>query len=645
MAARFLLLVGAMMAGSVDGVLTTRIGSVVLENVPAIPVDITVSLQPLENLRSASFADWLPGDLGMLIRTRFASVSQLHKVGLPDGARRQMTFFADAVAGGRVCPDPSRPVALFLKDEGGNEAYQVYALDYLTGECRLLTDGTSKYGSIVWSKGGRRFACSSNKRNGRDMDIYVGDADPDSALHLVLECQGYWEPMDWSPDDTRLLVRRYVSTHESYYYIVNLETGVKQEVNPAAHAVGYEQARWLPDGGAIALVSDEHGDFNHLVLYDLATGRQEILTRSIPWDVTEFELSPSGDTIAVVCNEAGVARLYLLDLSTRSISRVNLPDGWISNLGFHPSGDRLAFVFTGYRDPGDIYVLGLLRRSLTRWTTSEVGALDTASFVLPEFFSYPAYDSVEGVPRMIPAYLYRPKDAGRPAPVLIDLHGGPESQAIPGFQPLFQYYVRELGIAVVAPNVRGSSGYGKSYTLLDNGLGREGALRDVGALLDWIARDPRFDRSRIAVAGGSYGGFLALATMVEYGDRLCCGIDAYGISNFVTFLQNTAEYRRDLRRVEYGDERDPEMRAFLDRISPLRRSGRIKSPLLVIQGRNDPRVPEGEARQIVDAVRANANEVWYVLAEDEGHGFARKANRDLARQVEVMFLRRFLQAR
>ena len=226
--------------------------------------------------------------------------------------------------------------------------------------------------------------------------------------------------------------------------------------------------------------------------------------------------------------------------------------------------------------------------------------------------------------------------------MIVNIHGGPESQSRPSFSSTTQYYVNELGIAVIYPNVRGSRGYGKTYLKLDNGRRREDSVRDIGALLDWIAAAPDLDADRVAVTGGSYGGYMVLASVVHYGDRLRAGIERVGISNFVTFLENTQPYRQDLRRVEYGDERDPDMRAFLTQISPLTRVDKITTPMLISQGQNDPRVPASESEQIVAALKKGDIPVWYALARDEGHGFRKKSNRDYLSAVTAMFVQRHL---
>jgi dipeptidyl aminopeptidase/acylaminoacyl peptidase len=277
-----------------------------------------------------------------------------------------------------------------------------------------------------------------------------------------------------------------------------------------------------------------------------------------------------------------------------------------------------------------------------RWTESEIGPIDGSRLVAPTLVRYPTFDQVAGRPRQIPAWLYKPAGAG-PHPVLVSIHGGPEGQSKPSFSINIQQWAAELGYAVIQPNVRGSTGYGKTYVALDNGMKREDSVKDIGALLDWIATQPDLDAKRIVLIGGSYGGYMVLASMTHYNDRLRGAVDIVGISNFVTFLESTAEYRRDLRRPEYGDERDPKMREFLQQISPLNNAGRITKPMLVVQGQNDPRVPVTESEQLVAQIRANGGEVWYLVGLNEGHGFAKRDNIDYYQWAVAMFLEKLKQ--
>jgi dipeptidyl aminopeptidase/acylaminoacyl peptidase len=459
---------------------------------------------------------------------------------------------------------------------------------------------------------------------------------------MILSEGGAWFVSDWSPDDKLLLVGKYISANESYFYVLDISTKSLMQINPSSEKIAYGGTLFSKDGKGIFFTSDENSEYQRLRYYDLQTKMITVLTENINWDVEAITLSEQGDKLAFTVNEDGMAKLYLLDTKTMKYDNVpGIPIGQVYGLSFHPDGKKLALVLNTPQSSGDVYVMSLSDYSLERWTYSEAGGLNTSNFVIPELIHYPTFDEVDGKPRMIPAFIYKPKGEG-PHPVLIDIHGGPESQAIPYFNPINQYYVNEMGIVIIEPNVRGSAGYGKSYLQLDNGYDRENSVKDIGKLLDWIEKQPDLDSKSVAVTGGSYGGYMVLSSMFNYNDRLKCGVDVVGISNFVTFLENTQDYRRDLRRVEYGDERDPEMNKFLNTISPTTNAHKITKPLFVVQGFNDPRVPYTEAEQIVDIVRKNDGEVWYLLAKDEGHGFRKKTNRDYYIWSEVLFYENFL---
>lgn len=327
----------------------------------------------------------------------------------------------------------------------------------------------------------------------------------------------------------------------------------------------------------------------------------------------------------------------MMDIRTGSqLDAPDLPIGLIGGMQWDEEGERIGFTLNAATSPSDAWIYTVESQELTRWTMSEVGGFNTETFVEPELISYESFDGLD-----VPAFVYRPDSEG-PHPVIVSIHGGPESQYRPGFSSTYQYWLNELGAAVIAPNVRGSSGYGREYVMMDNVFNREDSVRDIGALLDWIETQPDLDSDRVVVFGGSYGGYMVLASMVHYSDRLAGGVNIVGISDFRTFLENTAGYRRDLRRAEYGDERDPDVAAFFEEISPARQAASITAPLFIIQGLNDPRVPASEAEQILAAVREAGGDPWYLLANDEGHGFRKKVNRDFQREAETMFFREVL---
>jgi len=506
----------------------------------------------------------------------------------------------------------------------------------------MLTDGKSMNGAPVWSNSGHEVAFFSTARDGHSYDIDIVDPESGALPRLALagdSSGAAWSVLDWSPDDRKLLVLKYVSASEGYLYVVDLSSGQKKEVDPAPTKTAIVGAKFSRDGQAVYLISDRESEFARLRYVNLFTNDRTVISGHISWDIEELAISRDGHYLAYTSNEAGVDKLNLLDLRTHqdlTPPKLETP-GVIDSLSFDPEGTRLVFGFAAANRPRDAFVLDVAANRLEAWTFSEAGPVDLAKFVLPRLTEFPTFDRVDGKPRQVPVYVYEPAGPG-PHPVLIALHGGPESQFRPGFDPWIQYVVNQLGFAVVAPNVRGSSGYGKDYMALDNGMLREDAVKDVGALLVWLGVHNTYDAKHVVVAGGSYGGYLALATLVNYSDRLRGGVDFAGIADFVSFLTNTAPYRQDLRRAEYGDERDPDTRMFLRRISPLTNADRIARPLLVVQGKNDPRVPMSEADLIVNRLRARGGEVWYLLAADEGHGYRKKSNRDAYYRTFAQFL-------
>ena len=624
--------------------------SIAAQNVPPIPRERVEDLLPYENLRAAIIEDWHPKERRILMRTRFAESPQLHEVGMPMGARTQLTFYNDPINDAQYRPSDAQQVVYSL-NEAGAENFQFFLLDRRTGNAQRVTDGTHRYVSPLWSHTGKWLAFASNARNGTDMDIYIVDPSSPGSERRLLEVKGNWQPLDWSADDSRLLLAEFLSANESYFHWVDVASRELHTVTPRnprrdEPTVAYQNGLWSPDGRTIYATSDLDSEFQRLVRIDADTGRATVLSGDIPWDVESFDLADDGRLVAFLINEDGISMLHFLDTATGKSSPVpELPAGVASNPYFRPGSHEVAVSLAWARSPQDIYTFDPDGRRLERWTASEVGGLNAETFVVPDLIHYPTFDTAQdGSRRMIPAFVYRPsadRFKGR-RPVYLNIHGGPEGQARPGFRGTENYLLNELGVALIYPNVRGSAGYGKSYLKLDNGRLREDSVKDIGALLDWIAMQPDLDASRVMVSGGSYGGYMTLASMTFYSDRLCCGWDSVGISNFVTFLENTQGYRRDLRRVEYGDERDPQMRAFLEGIAPAKRAGRITKPLLVTQGANDPRVPLAESDQIVAAVKSNGVPVWYLVAKDEGHGFGKKSNTDFQRAVVVEFVRRYL---
>lgn len=616
--------------------------AIVAEGVPEVPAALSESLARYQNSRTANFQAWFADRREVLITTRFADTNQVHLVTTPGGARTQQTFLSDRVLGASARPGNEQ--FLFEADQGGAENYQLFLNDPKAGAIKRLTDGQSRHVASRWSNSGSQLAWSSNARNGNDMDLYIADPTSPQSARRLKEVHGDWMVADWSPDDQRVAVLEYRSINESYVHLIDVKTGATETITPPASekeaTVSHADVRWAKDGKAVYWTSDRGSEFRRLTRYDLATRTTTTLTAGIPWNVDGFDLADDGATIALVANENGISRIHILDIASGGELPVPaLPAGQIGGLQFRRHSREFGFSLTSARTTTDVYSYDLDGGTLSRWTASETGGLNTAAFAEPDLIQYPSFDGLS-----IPAFVYRPSTTRHsgPRPVLIDIHGGPEGQFRPGFLGRANYLIEELGITLVYPNVRGSAGYGKSYLKLDNGPKREDSVKDIGALLDWIAKQPDLDASRVGVVGASYGGFMVLASLTHYSDRLKAGIDVVGISNFISFLENTQGYRRDLRRAEYGDERDPEMRAIFEKISPLMQAEKIKVPLLVAQGKNDPRVPASESAQIVARVRRGGQPVWSIVANDEGHGFAKKKNQDYLQEVEVLFLRTHL---
>jgi dipeptidyl aminopeptidase/acylaminoacyl peptidase len=616
--------------------------NLVLENIPAIPSAIAEKALQYGEVRTAALQDWNPSRREMLIVTRFADVPQVHVVKMPGGARTQLTFFPDRVAGAHYGPKASNYFT-FSKDVGGGEWFQFYRYDLADGSVTLLTDGKSRNTGAAFAHNDSRFAYSSTRRTGQDTDIWIMDATHPKTDHMLLKLEGGgWEATDWSPDNQKLLVLEEISANQSYLWLVDAASGVKKLLTPkgGAEEIAYSGGTFSKDSKGFYTTTDRDSEFRRLAYFDIATMTPAYLTSGIKWDIDDFDLSEDGRTLAFVANEDGVGKLYLMDTATRKYHAVSgIPAGQVSGLKFHENNEELGFVVNSATSPADVYSLNVRTGKVERWTFSETGGLNTAAFSAPQLIKWPTFDG-----KTISGFLYAPDPKKFPGkrPVIVNIHGGPEGQFRPGFLGRNNYYLNELGVALVFPNVRGSSGYGKTFLKLDNGANRDHTHKDIGALLDWIKHSPQLDGDKIMITGGSYGGYMTWAVAYEYNDRICCSLPIVGPSNLVTLLEHTEAYRRDLRRVEYGDEREPKMREYLEKTAPLNNSEKIQKPVFAVVGKNDPRVPWTESRQMLDKLKGNGITTWFLMANDEGHGYAKKKNQDFLFYATVMFVREFL---
>lgn len=611
-----------------------HIGTTRLENVPEIPAQVAAAVQRYQNDRAAIFQDWL-ADGSLLIKTRFGASQQIHRVAAPGGARTQLTFFAEPVASAWGIPGSQRFIAML--DAGGDEWFQLYTMDVDGGEPTPLTDPGTRNENPILSPDGKLIIWSRAVRGSSEYAIMAGDPNDPKSVRVVHRAAGSIEPSDLSPDGSQALLTRTLSNRESQLWLLEIASGKAMRLAPDKGGVLYADPQFARDGRSVIAISNRNSDVLRLVEIEIASGEQQVLTPDLQWDIERFALANDGGALAYSINEDGYSRVVVRSLREDAPTPAlpDAPRGVLTGLRFSPDGSQLAMSFSAAKTAGDVWTWSVADGKVTRWTASELGGLNPDALIEPQLVRFKSFDGLS-----IPAFVYRPANATRQArtPVIIDIHGGPESQSRPAWNAGAQYFAATLGATVILPNVRGSAGYGRRYMDLDNAHKREDSVRDIGALLDWIATQPGLDKDRIAVYGQSYGGYMSLAVMTHYADRLVGGVERYGISDFASFLTNTESYRRDHRRAEYGDERDPKMLAVFKRISPLANVAKIVKPMLVLQGANDPRVPQSESDQVVAGIRKNGVDAWYVVFADEGHGFLKKPNNDLRRAVETVFL-------
>ena len=610
------------------------------EGVPPIPLQLVDAVSRYGEFRSADLLDWHPTERRMLVSTAFANVPQIHEVRGPGAARTQLTFFRDGVSGGAWFA-PSGKYFVFRKDtSGGGEAQQLFRFDPASGAATLLTDGKSRNGAPAFANRKGLIAYESTRRDGRNRDIFVMNPEDPASDRTLAQLEGTWEVLDWSPDDRELLVLESVSSSsETYLWRMDSTTGATTAVTTrGGRHVLWTDARFSHDGRGIYALGDRESEQQRLWRYETAANRWEPVTSED--DVIEaFSESPDGRRIAVVVDRDAMSHLLILDGNDKRVRMSpKLPAGVISRVAWHPRGDLLAFVYAGARTFNDVYTLDPSKGGVERWTTSEMGGANQDSLPDAEPIKWNGFDGIS-----ISGILYRPPaHFTGPRPVIINIHGGPELRERPRALGRSNYFRNEMGVAIIYPNVRGSAGFGRAFEERDDGRKRADAVKDIGALLDWIATQPTLDRNRVMLTGASYGGYLSLLAAIEYGDRIRCVFEGFGMSDLVTFLESTEESRRADRNTEYGDPADPEMRQFLKSISPLTHAARLKVPLFVAQGGRDTRVPILQSEAMVQAVRQNNIPLWYVVYSDAGHLQFTRATNDFNTYAWVMFVQKFL---
>ncbi len=609
--------------------------------IPSLPLSILRDVKPYTEARAASMVTWHPIREEIMMATRFANTNQLHYLKMPGGDRKQMTFFDEPVSNAIFEPVQGN-YFLFRKDIGGNEFGQIFRYDISSKKLTLLTDGArTQNGSITFNKNGSAILYTSTLRNGKDRDIYRMDpAKPETSKKILELSGGGWTIADWSDDEKYILLNNSISVNETKVWLYDIAQQKLTQILPLSQErTVYDALKFSADNNSFYLFTNKNREYNAPALYNMQTQQLSLLVDDINWDIEDYAINESLTLAAFKTNEAGASKLYIQNLATKKYQVVQgLGTGIIGGLEWHPQQDLLGYTFGYAKSSADVYVYSHANKTILRWTESETGGMSLDELNEPKLIEWKSFDDLN-----ISGFLYKAnkKFTGK-RPVIIQIHGGPEGQSQPGFINRSNYYLNELGISIIYPNVRGSTGFGKTFTDMDNGLNRESSVKDIGALIDWIGTQPDLDADRIMITGGSYGGYMTLACAFHYNDKIRCALDVVGISNFNTFLKNTEAYRQDLRRVEYGDERDPTMAAFFEKIAPLNNAHKITKPLFIVQGKNDPRVPYTEAVQMMEKVASNGGTVWYLEAADEGHGFQKKQNIDYQFYATVHFIQQYL---
>ena len=615
-------------------------GNVKAEGVPPISLVLVDAVSRYGEFRSANLLAWHPTERRILISTTFGNVPQIHDVAGPGAARTQLTFYRDGVTGGAWFA-PSGRYFVFRKDTaGGGEAMQLFRFDTDTGAATLLTDGKARHGEPAWANTSERIAYDSTRRDGKNRDLYVMNPLDPAADRMLAKLEGNWSVLDWSPDDKQLLVLESVSSSsETYLWAMDAETGAKTALTDRSGGhVLWSDAEFSADGRSVYALGDRGQEIPRLWRCALA-GRGWTAVTAEGDAIETFAESPDGRHVAVAVDRDAVSHLSILDAaSSRPRPIPALPPGVISRLAWHSGSGELGIVFAGARTFRDVLSFRLRSRAFDRWTTSEVGGASPASLPEAETIRWKSFDglSISGV-------LYRPPARFKgPRPVIINIHGGPELRERPRALGRSNYFRNGLGIALIYPNVRGSIGFGRTFEGLDDGPKRGDAVKDIGALLDWIAAQPDLDESRVMVTGASYGGYLTLMAAAEYGDRIRCAFEGFGMSDLVSFLESTDLSRRADRNVEYGDPADPATHEYLTNLSPLTHASKLKIPLFIAQGARDTRVPLKQSDAMVEAIRRNGSPLWYVVYTDAGHMQFTTATNNYNTYAWVMFVERFL---
>jgi dipeptidyl aminopeptidase/acylaminoacyl peptidase len=613
-----------------------------VDGVPPIPAELIEDVKPYTIERFSYLQDWHPIKKEMLILTQLGTATQAYIVKKPGGLRRQVTFYDEAINQCLFNPKGGESI-IVQKDKGGDEYYQIYHHNISTGKTYLLTDGGKSHNyNLHWNKKGDKLFYTSFKANKPNSEVYVVDPEVPGSTQLFLSLEEpNWTIEDISIDDKKVLLSIFYqgSNTENTLWLYNAESKTKTLLLPATHKSGsYGNATFTNDGKGIHLITSQDSEFSQLAFYDLEKRSLKILTH-LKWGVRRASLSPDGKKIAFTVNEAGNARGYIYSITNKTYKPIKgLPIGFLAGMKWTNNSETLGFQFSTSYANSDVYEWNSETGKVTPWIQNELGGVDASLIPAPQLIKWKSFDSLE-----ISGFLYpASKRFKGKRPVIINIHGGPVMQSLPLYNSHTNYYTNELGVSVIFPNIRGSAGYGKTFTELDNGLNKENAVKDIGFLLNWIASQPELDSDKVMVTGGSYGGYMTYRTAIEYNKRIHCAVEEFGLSDLQSFKKSIDTVYKYFFLHEYGDDRDSLTLVYFNKVSPLKNADKITMPIFIIQGKNDPRIPYTESEQMVKTIKGNGGTVWYLLANDEGHGFLKQANQDFLFYATVEFIKKYL---